>query len=564
MMDIVDWTMHIRNNRAATLNRWDLLAESCIEPAIDLYHGELIRTQGDSILATFPSPTAALNCALSIQRGFATQPAGRPILKLRTAIHAGNCVVDRHNQIQGTAVNVAARLQEKAAPGGIVISETVAKRTRESCQESMNDLGELFLKGLNKPIRTFSLLKHPKLTYTRGRPSIAVLPFIDAESRRPDYFGDGIVENIVNALAALPELFVVSRSSTLAFRGQEIDLRKIGKILGVRYVLSGSVRRAGERVRIVTDLGDTESTEVLWSHRIDEGAIEDIFGIQDRVSQEIVAKIAPHLQQAESMRSARKPTEQFDAYDYFLRGLDLVYRLEPKPFAGALAMFEESIKRDKDYAAPHAYSALWYAIRLGQGWSPDIAADERAVRRLTDAALERDRIDPSSLALSGHFKALLSRDFRTARDLFTRAVTANPNSAVAWTRSSPTYSYMGEWEEAHRRADMGLHLSPLDRHVFFTYTALSLAAYTGGQYDDAIDWSYKAKAENPNFTANLRLLCAALAAAGRIDEATKVARQLLRVQPNFRAKRFIEHYAYRDAERRSVFLSHLRLAGLPD
>ena len=190
-------------------------------------------------------------------------------------------------------------------------------------------------------------------------------------------------------------------------------------------------------------------------------------------------------------------------------------------------------------------------------------ADQAAVTDLAAAALERDRLDASSLALCGHFRSILFRDFRGAFALFDRAASAGPNCAVVWTRSSPTYSYVGDWKEGLRRAELGLRLSPLDRHVFYTYTALSLAAYTGQDYGEAIDWGYKAMSENPKFTANLRLLSASLAAAGRLDEARQVAKQMLLASPDFSVERFSANYAYKDPVQRTRLATHLRAAGLP-
>jgi len=360
----------------------------------------------------------------------------------------------------------------------------------------------------------------------------------------------------------VPELFVVSRGSTLGFRSGTTDLRKVRQDLGVRYVLSGSVRRANDRMRIATELSDCENFSVLWSDRID-GQFGDIFDFQDRVSQQIVATIAPHLREAEILRISRKRPESLTAYDCFLRGLALVYQLDRERFDSAQAMFARAIELDPQYAAPYAYSALWHAVRIGQGWSNDLSADQAAVTQLAAAAVERDRLDASSLALCGHVRSILFKDFQGAFALFDRAIAVSPNSAVAWTRSSPTYSYVGDWKEGRRRGELGLRLSPLDRHVFFTYTVLCLAAYTGADYEDAIHWGCRAQSENPNFTANLRLLCAAYAAAGQIEAARQVAAQLLRAEPRFSVERFCANYAYKEAKRRERFAAHLRTAGLP-
>ncbi len=328
-------------------------------------------------------------------------------------------------------------------------------------------------------------------------------------------------------------------------------------------MLSGTVRRrAQNRIVITAELSDSESLSVLWSDRID-GRFDDIFDFQDSVSQQIVGVIAPHVHEAEIRRVARKRPDSLNAYDCFLRGLDLVYRLEREQFERALPMFGRAIQLDPQYAAPYAYSALWHAIRIGQGWSRDDAADKAALKRFAEEAFDRDRLDASSLALCGHVWAIQFKDYERAFAHFDRAIAASPNSAIAWMRSSPTYSYVGDWEEGRRRGKLALRLSPLDRHLFYSYTVLCLAAYTGQDYEEAIDCGRKAVSENPNYTANLRLLCAALSAKGRIDEARQVAEKLLAADPGFRVERFCANYAYKEPERRERFAVHLRAAGLP-
>ncbi|CAN0374716.1 unnamed protein product, partial [Phaeothamnion confervicola] len=308
---------------------------------------------------------------------------------------------------------------------------------------------------------------------------------------------------------------------------------------------------------------DCERLNVIWRDRID-GRLDEIFDFQDKVSMAIVKKITPSVQEAEKARVARKRPETFSAYDYFLRGLDLVYRLDRDRFDNARAMFERAKELDPRYAAPHAYLALWYAIRIGQGWSPDKKADAEAAAGLKAAAIECDRLDASVLAICGHVESILLKNHEGAIALFDRAIAAAPNSAIAWTRSSPTYSYIGNWKEGRRRAELGRDLSPLDRHVFYSYTALSLAAYTGEEYDEAIYWGRRAREENSFFTATLRLLCASQAAAGQIEHAQKTASNLLGLEPNFRVEAFCREYAYKEQGQRDRLAAHLLAAGLPN
>jgi TolB-like protein/tetratricopeptide (TPR) repeat protein len=396
------------------------------------------------------------------------------------------------------------------------------------------------------------------------QPSIAVLPFrefdVPVETR---YFAEGIVEEIVGALAALPDLLVISRSSTLRFRGPNVDVRSVGEELGVRYVLSGTVRRSAERIRTVAELCDAQTGEILWTDRL-EGSTSEFFALQDQLSRRIVTTIAPHVRQAELDRAARKHPENLDAYDFMLRGWDLLYRLRRDEFEQAQAMFQRAMALEPAYAMPYALSATWYSIRIGQGWSVNFAEDVAAVNRLATAALDRDPFDARALALCGHLRSFLFRDYDSAVALFQRAVTASPNSSEAWTWSSPTHSYIGDGAEAWRRAQQAVLLSPLDPHLFLAHTALALAAYTRGDAETAVTWGRKSIAENPRYTAARRIFIASLVMAGQMDEARHVAKTLLEQDPAFRVAAFCRAHPYQDPARREILAGQLRSAGLPE
>jgi tetratricopeptide (TPR) repeat protein len=252
-----------------------------------------------------------------------------------------------------------------------------------------------------------------------------------------------------------------------------------------------------------------------------------------------------------------------EAYDCLLRGSTQRYHLSAEEFGEAGVWLRRAIQLDPGYAAPYAVLADWYSIRVAQGWSSDPDADYLEVTRLALAALERDSFDAVALALCGHVKSFLFHEFDEAIALFDRALAASPNCALAWTRSSATYSYLGQVEQAVTRADQGLRLSPLDPHVFFAHASLGLAHYVGGRYDEAIRWSQKARDANPRFEASVRILAASLAAADRLVEARAAGRALLTLAPQFRVGSFVERYALRDPERRSALARHLELAGLP-
>ena len=404
----------------------------------------------------------------------------------------------------------------------------------------------------------------PAVDAVAGRPSIAALPLrVEGDDAGQAYFGDGVVEDVVGALAALRELFVISRSSTLRYRGIDVDVRDVGRELGVAYVLSGSVRRAGARLRLRVELAETRRGTVLWAQRFD-GADDQIFALQDEITGRVVNMLAPQVRELELRRSLRRRPENLLAYDCLLRGQSQLYQLDIEEFTRARTWLQKAIEMDPTYAAPYALLAIWHSLRAQQGWSPDPAADHAEVDRLAAAAVERDGFDPVALALSGHARSILRHEFDEALALFERALAAGPSCAIAWVRSSPTYSYIGKLDEAIRRAEHGLRLSPLDPHNFYVHGILGLAHYLGSNYAEAARWGRKAHEVSPRYTANLRIFAASLAGGGELDEARAIGSALLKVAPGFSAKRFVDGYAIQDPEQRARLLFHLRLAGLPE
>jgi adenylate cyclase len=575
---------------------------AAMRDAITHCHGRVVDSPGDNLLAEFASAADAVECAVEIQRTLGERNARLPEarrLPFRIGVNLGEVLVE-DERIYGDAVNVAARLQTLAEAGGITISATAYEQVEHRLPYRYESLGEHTVKNIARPVRVYRVIVEPRASETpepetpptrrlvaakgqrdtRGaparpaaaarpgprvhRPSVAVLPFreYDIHDER-SYFADGIVEDIVGALATLPDLLVISRCSTLGFRTASVDVRTVGRKLGVQYVLSGSVRRMAERLRTIGELSETDTGAVLWTDSV-EGTVDDVFTLQDRLSERIVTTIAPHVRQAELRRTFRKRPDSLDAYDFVLRGLDLLYRLRRDDFERAREMFQRAIDLDPAYATPYALTANWYSIRVGQGWSEDRVRDYDAVNRLATAALERDPFDALALALCGHMRAFLFHDYEGAFALFDRALAASPNSSEAWVWSSPAYSYVGDGAEAKRRAGHALRLSPFDPHLFLRHTALTLACYTSGDFEEAVAWGRKATSQNPRYTAALRLLTASLAAAGQVDEARAVAQLLLEQEPTLRVASFCRAHAYKDPARRELLASHLRSAGLPD
>src|SRR5260370_13053453 len=335
--------------------------------------------------------------------------------------------------------------------------------------------------------------------WVRRQPSVAILPFrMLHDDPRQAYFGEGIVEDIIAAFAALKDFFVISRSSTMIYRGQDADVRRVGAALGVRYVLSGSVRRSARSLRVAAELAETDDGLVLWSQTFDS-ALKDLFRIQDDITGQIVSKVAPRIREGEVQRAFQKRPDNMDAYDHFLQALSLMYRLREQDFGRAESLLQRAIALDDSYAAPYALASEWHGLRVGQGWSPNPEAHSREALRLAEAAVDRDETNVRALTLLGHYKSYLSRDFDGAIALFDRALIASPGSAWAWGRSAPTYSYIGDGQEAIRRAERALSLSPFDPLAFYYHTSLCVAHYTCGDYENAAFWGQLALRQNPRY-----------------------------------------------------------------
>jgi len=574
--DVVNFTALVEADEERVLAAWRSLRTK-IDPLLATGGGRIFKALGDGLLVEFASPVEATRTSLIVQEAVARTAAGQEAalrLELRCAIHMGEVSVEG-SDLLGDGINVVSRLQAHAPVGGVIVSAAVMDLISGRLSQPIEELGPLTLRNMSRPVHAYAV--GPKApgarnvaidSFQRRRPSIAVLPFVDqSEDDGASWFSDGLVEAIIGALACLPELIVISRSSVLRYRGQVHDPERVRRELSVRYMLTGTVRRVaspeGDKVRLSAELCDCETGTAIWSDRF-AGAAGDLFQLQDELSARVVTTIAPQVQESELRRVLKKRPESLDAYESVLRGLDLLYRVENDPWEKALPLFERAMALEPSYAAAYALAATCHGERFYEGTSRDPTADHLEAERLSRLALSYDRFDPLALSLCGHIRSWLFHDYDHAIELFDRALAATPSAAIAWLRSSATFSYIGETREARRRVEIGLRLSPYDPHVFFSYGLAGLAAYAGGAWIEAANWGRKSMALNPRFVGNLRFLAASLAASGQLEEAHDVARALLRVNPSFGARRFAAGHAFKDAEQRRLFGDHLVLAGLPE
>jgi TolB-like protein/Tfp pilus assembly protein PilF len=488
--DVVAYSQSMQLDEAGTFAALSAIREAT-ENQIKQHRGRIANTAGDSVLAEFGSAAEAVSCARALQETLSKQSEVRD-LQVRIGIHLGD-VVDKGGDLFGTAVNVAARLEGIAQPGGIVVSAAVRDAIAGKLSESPTDLGLKTLKNIHEPVRAYSLALAgkpvPPSPPLPDKPSIAILPF-ENMSRDPDqdYFADGMVEEIITALSRMRWLFVIARNSSFTYKGRTVDVKQVGRELGVRYVLEGSVRKAGNRVRITGQLIDTSTGAHLWADRFD-GALEDIFDLQDQVTASVVGAIAPKLEQAEIERARRKPTDNLDAYDFYLRGLAGIHQWTKEGNDEALSNLDRAIELDPGFAVAYGMAARCYSQRKANGWVKDRALEVAQAERLARRAAELGRDDAVALCTAGLVLGYVVGDLDDGAAFTGRALVLNPNLAWAWVFSAWVKVLLGEPEVAIERFAHAMRLSPQDPQIFNMHSGTSAAHLFAGRYAEALSWA---------------------------------------------------------------------------
>jgi TolB-like protein/class 3 adenylate cyclase/Flp pilus assembly protein TadD len=545
-------------------------------PMVSEHGGRVIDTTGDGILAEFGSVVDAAECAVAIQQMMAERNAGvedARHMRFRIGINQGDVIFDE-SRVYGDGVNVAARLENLAEPGGICISRKVYEDISGKMQIAFVDLGEQQLKNIAQPVRVYRVwgeqLAAARATAKPGlalpdKPSIAVLPFTNLSGDpEQEYFADGMVEDIITGLSRFRWLFVIARNSSFTYKGRAVDVKQVARELGVRYLLEGSVRKSVNRIRLAGQLIDASSGTHLWADRF-EGAIENVFELQDQLTTSLVGAIAPRLQHAEIDRARGKPTASLDAYDLFLRGLENVYKWTREGNEEALRLFYKAIERDPDFSAAYAVAATCFIRRKGFGWVIDREKEIVEARRLARRAVELGRDDATVIGYAGYTLAYVVGDLEDGAAFLDRALLINPNLAFGWGYSGMVKVWLGEPDRAIDSFARAMRLSPIDQYLCLWQFGTAHAHFFAGRYADAITWAKMALREQPDNHRALSIAAASCALAGHDEEAKCLMARLLEIDPALRVSNSQNVLGpYRHPEHPTKYADALRRAGLPE
>jgi adenylate cyclase len=569
--DVAGYSRLVGADEEGTLAALTALRRELAHPKIEEHHGRIVRTTGDGLLVEFASVVDAVRCAVEVQRDMAQRNGPVPVdrrIEFRIGINLGDIINDG-DDIFGDGVNIAARLEALAEPGGICVSRVVRDQVRDKLPIGFEDRGEQRVKNIARPVRIYRVLldagakavasSSPEPA-TRAqppfpdRPSIAVLPFQNMSGDpEQEYFADGMVEEIITALSRIRWLFVIARNSSFAYKGQAIDIKQVGRELGVRYVLEGSVRKAGNRVRITAQLIEALDGAHLWADRFD-GSLEDIFDLQDKVASSVAGVIEPALQAAETARSANRPTHDLTAYDLYLRAYEIVLS-SGKDLPQALHLLDQAIDRDPRYAPALALAAVGHLRLCVDGLSKDPQADRRRGADLAHRALKVARDDPSTLANASLALAYFGEDIGAMVGLIDHALALNPSYARGWYVSGILRWFAGEADIAIEHIEASIRLSPGAR-IGMAVSAIGAAHFLSRRFDQALPKLLLAIQENPDYPVSYRYLAACYAQMGRLDEAREIVVRLRAITPLV-----VSSADYlRNLEQRELLMSGLRLA----
>ncbi len=574
--DVAGYSRLMGQDEVATLRTLTACRE-IMDRLIVEHGGRIANTAGDSVLAEFPSAVDAVRSATQIQSALASVDQNLPTechLQFRIGIHVGDVMI-RGGDLLGDGVNIAARLESLAEPGGICISEAAYGYVRKTLPFPFTDLGPHQLKNIEEPIRVYSVVQvgttsasftppnSPDAPPLPDKPSIVVLPFTNL-SEDPDqtFLAEGIVDEVTSGLSRFRSLFVIARSSTLAYKERAADVKHISRELGVRYVLEGTMRRAGDRVRITAQLIDGQSGSYIWSDHYD-GEITDLFDFQDRITESIIGALQPTIRSSEIERARRKRPGNLHAYDYVMRALPSIWAVERAMNEEALGLLEQAMALDPSYALPKALAAWCHGQRVPFLWTNHPEEERSAALRLAKEAARLDSDDPLVMTILASAHAV-GREFTEAVPLIDRALQLDPNSAWAWHHSGFIRTFLNQPDLAIEHFQRSIRISPLDPYNFNAAIGIGIAHFHAERFAESASWVRQGIAEKPSATWAWRIVAAAYANLGRLDEAREALTHLVQAHPGITIAAIKQASMPPSPSFQHALSDGLRTAGLPE
>jgi adenylate cyclase len=565
--DVAGYSRLMGADEEGTLERLKALRRALVDPKIAEHHGRIVKTTGDGMLVEFASVVDAVRCAVEVQQAMPelnTGIAADSRIELRIGINLGDVIVEG-DDLYGDGVNIAARVEALADAGGVFVSSTVHDHVRDRLPCVFEDLGEQRVKNIARPVRVYRVrdaaadkspsAPTPPVLPLPDKPSIAVLPFQNMSGDpEQEYFADGMVEEIITALSRIRWLFVIARNSSFTYKGQAVDVKQVGRDLGVRYVLEGSVRKAGRRVRITAQLIDALSGTHLWADRFD-GSLEDVFELQDAVAVSVSGVVEPTLQAAETRRSAERPTKDLTAYDLYLRAVPHFLAHHRDDMTQALDLIGQAIERDPHYGPALALAAICKADLYGAGWTDDQASNRREGVELARRALRCAGDDPAVLGRAAYALGCLGEDIAAAIALADRSLKLNPSFASGWVNSGWLRLWAGQADIAIEHFRTSLRLNPRAPSAG-AYLGMGVGHFFARRFDEAEAMLLQSLQVMPSWAAPYRWLASCYAHTGRLDQAREVVQRLRAITPLV-----VPDGSYlQNPDQRALYLSGLRMA----
>lgn len=574
VIDVVESVRLMEEDEDGAVRRWRQLVEHVASEVLPALGGRLVKSLGDGLMVEFPRVQPAVQAAFAIQSACNNANTGMPPerhMLLRAGAHVGELIADEHD-VYGRDVNLAARLTTLAGPGEIVVSADARDQLTPELDADIEDLGECYLKHVQHPVRAYRVgppgprpvIEPGSVSMLSLRPMVAVIPFTARDAELEHHVvGEVLADEVISALSRTPQLDVISRLSTTAFRERKATLSEVGALLNANYVLSGAYRVSGSELALAVELAEVKSGRIVWTDRLKAGVTDAIRGEHDLIDR-IVAQVSTAVIARELQRAQSEPLPTLESYTLLMGAIVLMHRASIHDFDRAREMLEALTERARRLALPHAWLAKWHVLRYTRGWADDRKTEGQLALDSTKRALDADAHCSLALAIDGFVHTHLLRRLDVAQERYELALSVNPNDSLAWLFKGTLHAFKGEGEPAVESTERAIRLSPLDPLRYFYESLAATAALSAGDYERAITLARRSLRSNRVHTSTLRALAIAQSELGRLEEARKTVEELLRLQPNLSVKRYLESSPSGAYETGRVWSEALRRVGVPE